>query len=94
VSTVPEKMSKQFEYQRTRFATSGDPMDLFVSVDQLAEYLAEQMRAELRGVRFKVKHELERMADAGEVRRWEAVYGTSHRSDRIDHYFLWADEQP
>jgi hypothetical protein len=34
------------------------------------------------------------MAEAGEIRRWEAVYGMSHRSDRIDHYFLWPDERP
>jgi hypothetical protein len=94
MADVPEKMAKQFEYQRTLFATSRDPMDLFVSVDRLAEYLAEQMRADLRGVRFKVKHELERMADAGEIRRWEQLHGVSHRSDRIDHYFLWADERP
>jgi len=93
MADVVEKMAKQFTYQRTRFATTGDPMDLFVSVDHLAAYVALQMRAELRGVRSKVKAELERMADAREIRRWEAVYGTSQRADRIDHYFLWADGQ-
>ncbi len=88
MSTVAEKLGKQFEYQRTRHATSGDPMDLFVSVDHLAGYLAEQMRADLRTVRRQVKAELERMAEAGEIRRWTEVHGRSLRADREDHYFL------
>jgi len=31
VSTLAEKLDKQFAYQRTLHATSGDPMDLFLS---------------------------------------------------------------
>lgn len=89
MSTIPEKMAKQFEYQQTLFATSADPMDLFVSVDRLATYLASQMRADPRRVRAQVKAELERMADAGEARRWKEVYGRpSLRPHRVDHYFL------
>jgi hypothetical protein len=88
MSTVTEKMTKQFEWQQTRFATSGDPGDLFVAVDQLAAYVALQMRAELRGVRRQVKTELERMAQAGQIRRWADVYGPSLRRERDDHYFL------
>lgn len=83
-----EKCQKQFAYQRTRHATTHDPMDLFVSVDHLAAYLAVQTRAELRTVRPKVKAELERRADLGEVRRWADVHGPSLRADRADHYFL------
>jgi len=92
MSTVPEKMGKQFDYQRTRFATSAHLMDLFVSVDDLAEYLAAQMRADLPGVRRQVKAELERLADAGQIRRWAQVYGRSDRQDRDDHYFLRSEE--
>ncbi|MEU4558403.1 hypothetical protein AB0F72_08435 [Actinoplanes sp. NPDC023936] len=88
MSTVPQKMDKQFDYQRVRHVTSGDPMDLFVSVDDLAAYLAAQMRADLKTVRRQVKAELERRADAGMVQRWLDVHGQSLRPDRADHYFL------
>lgn len=94
MSTLAEKIDKQVEYQRTRHATSGDPMDLFVSADHLAAYLAEQTRADLRTVRRQVKAELERRADAGGIRRWLDAYGHSLRADRVDHYFLLADQQP
>lgn len=93
VSTVPEKMEKQFAYQRTRFATSGKSMDLFVSVDRLAEYLAEQTRGDARHIRRQVKEEMERLADAGQIRRWREVHGHSARFDRVDHYFL-SEETP
>ena len=88
MSTLAEKMDKQFEYQRTLHATSADPMDLFVSVDHLATFLAGQMRAEPARTRSQVKAELERRADAGQVRRWVDVHGRSSRPDRVDHYFL------
>lgn len=90
MSTVPEKMSKQFDYQRTLYATSEDPMDLFVSVDHLAEYLVAQTRGDRRLVRQQVKTELERLADEGVARRWLDVHGPSLRADRVDHYFLVA----
>lgn len=88
MSTVEEKMGKQFEYQLTRFDTSNDLMDLFVSVDHLTELVAAQMRAEPARVRRQVKAELERVADAGGLRRWLDMYGPSLRADRVDHYFL------
>jgi len=46
------------------------------------------MRAEAARLRPQVKAELERRADAGEVRRWSDVHGPSLRADRADHYFL------
>ena len=91
MSTVPQKMDKQFDYQRTCYATSADPMDLFVSVDHLAAYLAAQMRGDQNRMRREVKAELERRAEAGQVRRWVEVYGQSLRQDRVDHYFLPAE---
>lgn len=90
MSTVTEKMVKQFEYQRTRYATSADPADLFVSVDRLADYIAQQMRADRRPIRRQVKTEMESLAEAGQVRRWLQVHGPSARPDRADHYFLTA----
>lgn len=65
MSTLQQKMNKQFEYQRTLFNTSTNPMDLFVSVDDLTTYLAEQTRADQNYVRRKVKSELEYRAEAG-----------------------------
>ena len=81
-------MAKQFAYQRTRHESSADLMDLFVSVDRLAAYLTEQTRGDARRIRRQVKAELERLADAGQVRRWGQVHGRSSRADRADHYFL------
>lgn len=88
MSTIPQKMDKQFDYQRTRYVASGDPMDLFVSVDHLAEYLVTRTRTDRGRVRQQVKAEMERRADAGEARRWAQVHGPSLRKDRADHYFL------
>lgn len=88
MSALSEKIDKQFTYQQTLFATSADSMDLFVSVDHLTAYLAEQMRAEPRRLRPQIKAELERRADEGQVRRWLEVHGSSLREDRQDHYFL------
>ncbi len=88
MSTLTEKLDKQFAWQRTRHESSGDPMDLFVSVDDLALYLAAQTGQELPRVRVAVKAEMERRAGAGLVRRWVEVHGRSLRVDRDDHYFL------
>lgn len=91
MSTLPEKVDKQFTWQRTRHATSDNPMDLFVSVDDLADLIARQTRAEFSRVRRQVKAELEHRADTGEIRRWADVHGRSLRADRADHYFLTTD---
>nr|WP_221374524.1 hypothetical protein [Actinoplanes polyasparticus] len=88
MSTLAQKMDKHFDWQRTRHSTSADPMDLFVSVDDLVGYLAAQTRADERTVRRAVKTELERRADNGLVYRWAEVHGASLRADRADHYFL------
>jgi hypothetical protein len=90
VGTIAKKMAKQFEYQRTLFRTSAYIMDLFVAVDDLTAYLSMQARGDRRIIRRHVKAELERMASAGEARRWVEVYGRSQRADRDDHYFLTA----
>lgn len=92
MSGVLEKMDKQFHYQQTLFATTSNLDDLFVSVEHLSAYLAQQMRAEPRITRRQVKVELERLADAGKIRRWTEVYGQSLRPDRDDHYFLHAGQ--
>lgn len=91
MSTIPEKMAKQFDYQRTLHATSGNHGDLFVEVDYLTAYLAQQTRVETDHLRNRVKAELERLVAAGEVRRWTDVCGPSLREGRVDHYFLVAD---
>jgi FMN phosphatase YigB (HAD superfamily) len=88
MATTAQKMRKQFDYQHTLYATSSNLMDLFVSTDDLANYLAEQMRADVRRIRPQVKAELERMVKADLAARWEQVNGRSSRSDRQDHYFL------
>ncbi len=88
MSTRSEKLDKQFTYQQTVYATTNDPAELFVSVDRLTVLLASQTRAEPDRVRRWVKDELERRADAGELRRWLEVHGPSHRADRVDHYLL------
>jgi hypothetical protein len=88
MSTLPEKIDKQFAWQRTRYATSGDLMDPFVTVAHLAEYFATQMRDDPVWVGRRVKDELERRANAGEIRRWVDVHGPSLRRDRDDHYFI------
>lgn len=88
MASIAEKMAKQFEYQRTLYATSGHSGDLVVSVDWLAEYLAAQTRGELRGIRRQVRAELERLVVEGAVRRWLDVYGPSLRAVRKDHYVL------
>ncbi|WP_203823049.1 hypothetical protein [Paractinoplanes ferrugineus] len=88
MSTLADKLDKQFDYQRTLYATSGDAADLFVEVDYLTAYFAQQTRQEPARLRRQVKVELERRADAGEVRRWLDVHGSSLRADRVDHYFI------
>lgn len=90
MSTLPEKLDKQFTYQRTVYATSGDRADLFVTVDHLTNLIAAQSRSDAKRTRQQVKAELERRADAGELRRWLAVNGPSYRQDRADHYYLTA----
>lgn len=90
MASIPEKMHKQFAWQRTKHATSGSLADLFVAVDDLAAYLAAQLRQDQRRVRPRVKAELERMVEAGSVRRWTQVYGRSLH-DRSDDYFLYPE---
>lgn len=92
MSTLAEKVDKQFAYQRTLHTTTGLVSELFVEVDYLAAYLAQQTRQGLPRLRRLVKAELERRVETGEVRRWTDVCGQSSRADRIDHYFL--TEQP
>jgi hypothetical protein len=93
VSTLAEKIDKQFVYQRTVYATSGNQMDLFVSVNRLTALIAVQTRGDVRVIRPRVKAELERRANAGEIRRWLDVHGPSARADRADHYYL-TEETP
>lgn len=94
MSTLPEKLTKQFTYQRTVYATSGDLMDLFVSVNHLTDLLVAQTRGDAKVMRRQVKTELERLADQGEIRRWLDVHGRSYRQDRADHYYLTAKPGP
>lgn len=91
MADLAEKIDKQLAYQRTLYGTRRKAMDLFVSTDNLTAYLANQMRAEPDRLRVKVKVELERRADAGELIRWTERYGQSYRADRADHYFLKGD---
>lgn len=91
MSTLTEKIDKQFEYQRTCYATSGDRGDLFVTVEHLAGLIAQQTRQDLRRVRRQVKAELERRVDDGGARRWLDVNGPSLRHDRVDHYYVVVD---
>lgn len=94
MSTLPEKLDKQFTYQRTCYATSGDRMDLFVSVNHMTDVITAQTRGDVKAVRRQVKAELERRADTGELHRWLDVHGSSLRQDRADHYFLTAEPGP
>lgn len=88
MSTLPEKIDKQFTYQRTQHATSGDPADLVVTVDHLTDLFAAQTRQDPKQVRRHVKADLEHRADLGELRRWLDVHGPSLRTDRADQYYL------
>lgn len=94
MSTLPEKLDKQFTYQRTVYATSGDRMDLFVDVDHLTDLMAAQTRREPQRIRPQIKTELERRADSGELVRWLDIHGRSLRPDRADHYYLTAQPGP
>ncbi|WP_045740772.1 hypothetical protein [Actinoplanes rectilineatus] len=88
MSSLAYRLDKQFVYQRTIHATSGDPQDLAVTVDHLTDLIAAQTRQDPDRVRRHVKVELERRADTGELLRWADVFGASLRADRADHYFL------
>lgn len=88
---IREKLDKQFAWQLTRHATSGSQLDLLVVLDEVTDYLTAQMRADRDRVREGVRGELERRAEAGEIRRWLEVYGPSARPDRVNHYLLIAD---
>lgn len=94
MSTLPEKLDKQFTYQRTVYKTSGDLTDLLVSVDHLTNLVVAQTRGEPDRVRRQVKAELEQRTNAGLLERWLDIYPRSLRADRADHYCLTAEPGP